>query len=43
MVEYGLTYSHKDWEGYKTVPGMAVVVEVKTGTRRIDFFTELLT
>ncbi|APC96534.1 HlyD family type I secretion periplasmic adaptor subunit [Francisella frigiditurris] len=35
---------HKDGESYKIVPGMAVVAEVKTGTRRvIDFFTEPLT
>ncbi|WP_150463558.1 HlyD family type I secretion periplasmic adaptor subunit [Francisella sp. XLW-1] len=35
---------HKDGESYTIVPGMAVVVEVKTGTRRvIDFFTEPLT
>ncbi|MFC4893079.1 hypothetical protein ACFPDQ_08460 [Pseudofrancisella aestuarii] len=35
---------HKDGEDYKIVPGVAVVAEVKTGTRRvIDFFTEPLT
>lgn len=35
---------HKDGETYKIVPGMAVVAEVKTGTRRVlDFFTEPLT
>lgn len=35
---------HKDSEDYKIVPGMAVVAEVKTGTRRVlDFFTEPLT
>ena len=29
---------------FKIVPGMAVVAEVKTGTRRVlDFFTEPLT
>ncbi|AJC49400.1 HlyD family type I secretion periplasmic adaptor subunit [Allofrancisella guangzhouensis] len=35
---------HKGGEDYKIVPGMAVVAEVKTGTRRVlDFFTEPLT
>ncbi|WP_150466541.1 HlyD family type I secretion periplasmic adaptor subunit [Francisella sp. SYW-9] len=35
---------HKDGEDFKIVPGMAVMAEVKTGTRRVlDFFTEPLT